>query len=179
MEIYNSPIPSSLRRYLRYARLGINELPTFYKTPRKVNIAGYEINCHSTRMKLLFVHRELTCKCCGIKASFAAIESCPASKGHKGINFYGYDYDGNEVLLTWDHMIPKSIGGKNNMKNSQTLCTICNVIKGNNLHFREIRKVREMRGLPIQYEYGENETIYWWNSKTYSTIYKEKRRKQD
>lgn len=29
MEVYNYPIPGSIRRYTRFMRLGMNELPTF------------------------------------------------------------------------------------------------------------------------------------------------------
>ena len=170
MEIYECPIPGSLKRYTRFARLGLNELPTFLKTPRKITILGHLLNCRSTRMKLLFVHKELTCKCCGIQASFAAVETCPSSKGYKSLNFYGYDPWGKEVLLTWDHIKPKSLGGSNSLSNAQCLCSICNSIKGNSLHYREIRAIRKMRGLPIQYEYKEKgEVWYWWTGKTYSS----------
>lgn len=172
MEVYNYPVPGSIRRYTRFMRLGMNELPTFINNivPRKFTIGEHLINCRSTRMKLLFVHRNLTCACCGIQASFAAVETCPASKGYKSLNFYGYDHEGKEVLLTWDHIKPRSLGGKNTLGNAQTLCTVCNGIKGNELHFREIRAIRQMRGLPVQYEYKEKGEIwYWWDGKTYST----------
>ena len=172
MEIYECPIPGSIRRYTRFARLGLNEFPKFINNtiPRRFEILGHTINCKSTRMKLLFVHRNLECKCCGIRASFAAIETCPSSKGYKSLNFYGYDFEGKEVLLTWDHIKPRSLGGKNTSANSQTLCSICNGIKGNELHFREIKAIRKMRDLPIQYEYLEDGEIrYWWDGKSYSS----------
>lgn len=172
MEIYEVPIAGSIRRYIRYAKLGLDELPDYtYKRPERVlNILGFRLNNKSPRMRLLLVRRELTCKCCGIKASFAAIESCPSSKNYKSLNFYGYDHEGKEVLLTWDHIKPRSLGGKNSASNSQTLCAICNVLKGNALHFREIRVIRQMRGLPIKYEYLEKGEIrYWWTGKVYST----------
>lgn len=172
MEVYTHPIPSSTRRVLRFVRLGLNELPQFVnnRVPRRFDIAGITLNCRSTRMKLLFVHKEWTCRCCGIKASFAAVERSPSSKVWKSLNFYGYDWNGQEVLLTWDHIKPRSLGGRNTLQNSQTLCVLCNTIKGNDLHFREIRAIRQMRGLPIQYEYKEKGEIwYWWNGKTYTS----------
>lgn len=173
MEVYESPVPGSIKKYKRYVRVGLNELPQTQqgqKVGRRIQIANYTLNCRSTRMKLLYVHRDLECKCCGIKASFAAVESSPSSRNWKSLNFYGYDYEGKEVLLTWDHIKPRSLGGSNALKNAQTLCAQCNSIKGNELHYREIRAVRQMRGLPIKYEYKEKgEILYWWNWKSFSS----------
>jgi len=89
MEIYSCPVPGSIRRYTRYVRLGLEELPDYsHKEHRHINIAGYNLNCKSARMRLLFLNRNWTCRCCGIRASFAAIETCPSSKGYKSLNFY-------------------------------------------------------------------------------------------
>lgn len=54
--------------------------------------------------------------------------------------------DGNKCLscgtynnLSIDHIIPKSLGGKNNHDNLQTLCIKCNRKKGNRIrNYREI-----------------------------------------
>ena len=40
--------------------------------------------------------------------------------------------NGEEVLFTKDHIIPKSKGGKNHISNYQTMCEPCNSEKGNN-----------------------------------------------
>jgi 5-methylcytosine-specific restriction endonuclease McrA len=39
---------------------------------------------------------------------------------------------GHNVIedLTLDHIIPRCMGGKNNVRNLQTLCVICNGVKG-------------------------------------------------
>lgn len=53
-----------------------------------------------------------------------------------------YERDGNMCLacghnvikdLTLDHIIPKCMGGGNNTKNLQTLCVICNGLKGHKI----------------------------------------------
>lgn len=171
MEIYERPIPGSVRRYKRYIRLGLNELPAFEGTrrSRRITIGSYTLNCRSTRMHLLFVHRELKCKCCGIEASFAAVESTPSSNGWKSLNFYAYDFEGKEVLMTWDHITPKSKGGSNALGNAQCLCILCNNMKGCNNHFRHIRAQRIETGLPVLYEYLDKGVIrYWWTGKVYS-----------
>ena len=43
-------------------------------------------------------------------------------------------YCRSEENLTIDHMIPKSIGGKNEVKNYQCLCKRCNEIKSGLSH---------------------------------------------
>ena len=46
------------------------------------------------------------------------------------LNLYGIN-NGEEVMMTKDHIVPKSKGGSNGLKNMQTMCTVCNEIKGN------------------------------------------------
>ena len=41
------------------------------------------------------------------------------------------DDNGQEVLITKDHIIPKSKGGKDKLDNYQTMCVRCNKRKGN------------------------------------------------
>jgi 5-methylcytosine-specific restriction endonuclease McrA len=47
-------------------------------------------------------------------------------------NLYGYNERGEEIMLTKDHIIPKSKEGKNDIDNYQTMCCKCNWKKGNN-----------------------------------------------
>ena len=49
---------------------------------------------------------------------------------HFHMNRYALDSDNNEVLMTKDHIIPASKGGKNHISNFQTMCTDCNFKKG-------------------------------------------------
>lgn len=58
---------------------------------------------------------------CGIK-----FKGC--SKVH--FNMYAVEPDGTRVLMTKDHIHPASKGGMNGFDNFQTMCTICNGIKG-------------------------------------------------
>lgn len=72
------------------------------------------------------------CKCvkCGLEGTVFYLEKHPKDK-HYHMNLYGYDINGNEVLMTKDHIIPKSKGGLNHMKNYQPMCIKCNEKKGN------------------------------------------------
>ena len=41
-----------------------------------------------------------------------------------------YDENGDEVLMTKDHIVPKSKGGKKHVSNNQPMCKMCNEKKG-------------------------------------------------
>ena len=75
--------------------------------------------------------RSHVCACCGIEASFLAAERFKDSKYKRShINMYGIK-NGEEVLFTKDHIVPKSKGGPDSLNNYQTLCQECNFRKGN------------------------------------------------
>jgi 5-methylcytosine-specific restriction endonuclease McrA len=43
------------------------------------------------------------------------------------------------VLMTKDHIIPRSKGGPTNLENLQTMCSICNGMKGDKLHHQMVK----------------------------------------
>lgn len=95
----------------------------------KVLIDGELINMASDRYKLFFDNRK--CVSCGIEGKYMAME-----RGEKDIsyhfNMYGIDNNGNEILMTKDHVVPKSKGGKDCLSNLQTMCKPCNEKKNDN-----------------------------------------------
>lgn len=91
--------------------------------PRKVDFDGDLINMDSQRYELFEV-KGTTCASCGIEGKFFAKEKDRASYGYH-FNLYAVK-DGKDVLMTKDHIIPKSKGGKNKLSNYQTMCTYCN-----------------------------------------------------
>jgi len=90
---------------------------------KKAFIDGELINMASDRYKLFFVNRK--CVSCGLEGKYMAMEKDETDVSYH-FNMYGYDELGNEILFTKDHIISKSDGGKNNLSNYQTMCTICN-----------------------------------------------------
>ncbi len=84
----------------------------------------------------------IICSCCGLMALYFAKErsstidkktNLPVPQGGLfHFNLYGINANGEEVLFTKDHIIPKSKGGLNHTSNYQTMCSPCNREKGNN-----------------------------------------------
>jgi hypothetical protein len=70
----------------------------------------------------------LNCAACGIEGTkFVLEKTSGASQAH--LNLYAVE-DGRLVLMTKDHVKPKSKGGENHHSNYQTMCLTCNGIKG-------------------------------------------------
>lgn len=62
------------------------------------------------------------------------------------LDLYGYDQEGDLVMVTLDHSKPKSKGGKNKVKNYQPLCKPHNEMKGNDYNWN-----RQFKDLNIIY----------------------------
>jgi hypothetical protein len=78
-----------------------------------------------------FMKKGITCVRCGMTGSFFALELDKGNGVH--LDLYAID-GGEEVLMTIDHIIPKSMGGVNKMINFQIMCKICNELKGNDMN---------------------------------------------
>lgn len=97
---------------------------------QRVVFAGHEVCINSLRLACFKVHG-VVCAKCGVVGQFFAVEihnGAPEGQRHH-INLYAVK-DGEEVLMTQDHVIPKSKGGANTTENSQTMCSYCNKEKG-------------------------------------------------
>lgn len=119
----------SIRNYERIQIFGIQDViqhvghrQSFY-----VNGQKYKVRMNNERMKLLA--RSQTCACCGVQGSFFWLEKNGSNPAH--FNLYGERYDGTLVMLTKDHIIPRSKGGKTEQDNLQVLCYDCNYQKQN------------------------------------------------
>lgn len=88
---------------------------------------GTAIKTGSLRYNL-FHEKGLKCALCELEIGFLAAERDRGVE-HYHVNAYGVDEDGDEVLFTKDHIIPKSRGGDDSMDNLQVLCLPCNYIK--------------------------------------------------
>ena len=92
----------------------------------------------SQRLKM-FLRGDTTCVKCGVKGSIFYMEKQANDKlAEPHLRLYGVTSEGNEVMMTWDHILPRSMGGGNDLKNAQCMCSKCNEEKGNNLSLSEL-----------------------------------------
>jgi ribosomal protein L37E len=99
----------------------------------RVLVAGQQVKVTSLRLRT-FALKGTTCSCCGLQASFFAVER-DMGKVARGEQFYhlnlwGIDENGDEMLFTHDHTLAQALGGKNDLSNTTTMCIRCNHEKG-------------------------------------------------
>jgi 5-methylcytosine-specific restriction endonuclease McrA len=93
-----------------------------------VDATSCEVKMGSSRYRC-FAKFGITCVCCGIEGRYFALErDYKSARFH--FNLYAIDADGDEILMTKDHIVPKSKGGKNHLSNYQPMCVTCNRDKG-------------------------------------------------
>lgn len=95
----------------------------------KIDIDGDPIKLGSDRYKT-FKFKGLCCVKCGIEGRYFAKERTPSKIISWHMNLYAVDKNGNEVLMTKDHIVPVSKGGPDHIDNYQPMCSICNSEKG-------------------------------------------------
>jgi len=94
----------------------------------RVDFDGDLINMASQRYQL-FAKKGCRCVICGLEGSYF-IKERHASNATFHFNLYGVDENGDEVVFTKDHIVPKCNGGSNTIDNYQVMCYVCNHQKG-------------------------------------------------
>ena len=93
----------------------------------KSNIVVDGFNVHSKSLRYMtFYQKGVKCVCCGKEGTHFKL--C----GEEGTNRRHFNlYADDGTLITKDHIIPASKGGPDKVSNMQTMCTLCNGVKGN------------------------------------------------
>jgi len=99
------------------------------RIPCSIGGVNFTIKRRSQRLRLFLKSYEktgkVTCVKCGIEGAYFMLQAVNDEKPH--INLYTK----NGILMTKDHIVPKSKGGKDCMSNYQVMCATCNMKKGN------------------------------------------------
>ena len=83
------------------------------------------------------------CVACGIEGTKMVLDINPGDQSPH-FNLYAEE-SGRLVLMTKDHILPKSRGGQDSLDNYQTMCCICNNLKGHyDLSLEDISGLRDL-----------------------------------
>lgn len=129
------------RKYLPHEVLDFlpnpNDYPVGY--PLKKVLKDYDGDMIKMGSERYYVFKDsLSCCECNITGAYFVKERHldrhmrPVNSSYH-FNLYAINEQGQEVLMTKDHIIPKSKGGANHISNYTTMCTFCNGNKSNNI----------------------------------------------
>jgi hypothetical protein len=106
-----------------------------------VDDVPYSVKMNSDRYVVFRNSR--VCACCGLEGTKMILDVNPGnSNAH--FNLYAVEND-RLVLMTKDHTIPKSKGGRDELSNYSTMCCVCNNLKGDcDLTLDECRQLRDL-----------------------------------
>jgi ADP-ribose pyrophosphatase len=137
------------RQYLNLGEFGPEDVfPHVTEEETRRGFRGIDGKSYSVRMnsdRYFCFNRDPACVCCGIQGEVLILELQKNQKDkNPHFNFYArHNGDKQLILMTKDHIVPKSLGGADHRSNLQTMCTICNNLKGgDNLTLEELRERR-------------------------------------
>jgi 5-methylcytosine-specific restriction endonuclease McrA len=126
------------RQYIIAKEYTVHEVFVAIKNNQKVfNYA----NLNNLRIQNFFLHGT-TCVCCGKCGNVFKVERTPGSKYNKYSQWHLNLYAADGMLMTADHIVPKSRGGKTEISNLQPMCSHCNMKKGNRMPNDPITEVK-------------------------------------
>lgn len=101
-----------------------------------------------TSTRILTYSKGTTCVSCGKEGAYFAVEEyIPKDKGLKKIAHFNL-YTETGLLMTSDHILPKSLGGSDSdLNNRQCMCAPCNNKKGNTFGDGKLNREHLLRTL--------------------------------
>jgi len=134
VDVINFIRPDGSYGYQKYERVGTYDIEEVFSSLNCqtgiMYFDGNEVKMTSERY-ILFKTKGVVCVCCGIVGTKFHLEKNTKNVLTYHFNLYGVNENGQEIMITKDHIVPKSKGGKNKISNYQPMCIICNAKKGN------------------------------------------------
>lgn len=104
----------------------------------------FKIETNELRLQT-FKEKGVKCAQCGIEGKLFAIEIMNNDKKKRlYFDLYAVNDSQQEILMTHDHIIPKSMGGAHDITNTQPMCCICNNKKGSKINFLNLEQKEKM-----------------------------------
>lgn len=109
----------------------IHEMIRIGKAKLEFCIDGQDYRCWLDSIRLrMFLEKGISCVKCGCVGEYYLAEF--NGNIHPCLNLYA----SGRMLMTKDHIFPRSKGGSNRLDNLQTMCTRCNQMKSDTIEER-------------------------------------------
>lgn len=125
-----------IQHYTTLAEFPIEAVLPFvsrFKVKREYRVGDKAFKVKMYSLRLQTFNKSLGCAKCGLEGSkFLLQHEVHNKQSHPSPHFNLYaEKDGELILMTKDHILPKSKGGPDHLSNLQTMCFLCNQEKGN------------------------------------------------
>jgi len=116
-------------------------LPLIPRKNSKLKITSQEsiqeISVKTCSLRLQVFKRSLVCSSCGLTGVLFKLQRQVNKDERPHLNLYACrskpDGEIEFILMTQDHIFPRSKGGKDDLNNLQTMCVECNLLKSDNV----------------------------------------------
>lgn len=97
-------------------------------------VEGQDIRTRMTSLRYAIFSQSIACVVCQMKGDHFLLERFSGNNlATAHFNLYATLPDGDRMLFTKDHIMPKSKGGSDKLSNLQTMCMKCNGEKGDSI----------------------------------------------
>lgn len=123
------------QRFFRVGTVSVDDVLGFlpkYTGTKFQEYFGFEVKMSSQRYSL-FDKKGTTCVSCGLNGTHFHLERNHGEASRYHFNLYGENDEGQEIMITKDHIVPRSKGGKDTIDNYQPMCIICNSKKADKM----------------------------------------------
>lgn len=148
--------------------LSIEEVFTAAKSTESSMFTINGVVFKKTSSLLVILKHGMNCVCCG-KSGLYFISTDPQNSKHKYLRLmfeHTDDNTGEYAYMTKDHIVPKSVGGDDNITNYQPMCNLCNAKKANNVNINDFVDVNPYELLLYKARIRLFTILYHPNAKT-------------
>ena len=108
-----------------------------------ISISGKSTRARMNSHRFALFRENNKCVCCGITGCTVLVEMHDGDESPH-LNLYA-ESGGDLVLMTRDHIHPRCRGGKDHLSNYQTMCSVCNSLKGHSsLRLADLKKLKKI-----------------------------------
>lgn len=107
-------------------------LPIVPRKRHRFRVGDQDITVKTCSLRLQVFKKNLCCVSCGVVGSVFRLQKQSNRDETPHLNLYGLK-DEEWILMTQDHIFPRSKGGKDRLDNLCTMCEECNMKKGDQI----------------------------------------------